>query len=151
MNIINIEPMYETDEGLEFIKNPNDVEFIKKQCELGKFKMSFQIQTVTAAVIYAIFNNDQWSNNYDLYRYLCLRRNTNEDLYNLLVEGVFDIGIVRLGNHHIIKEIIPYFHDDNDEIRLHYTEPRTTEGNVAWRSITWDVFDNFVNELNTNN
>ena len=34
MNCIKIEPMYETDEGLEFIPNTNDIEFIKKQCEL---------------------------------------------------------------------------------------------------------------------
>ena len=70
MNFIRIEPMYETEEGLEFITNPNDTDFIKQQCELGKFKMAFQLQTVTAAAIYAIFNVDQWSMNYDLYRYI---------------------------------------------------------------------------------
>ena len=33
INSIRIEPMYETEEGLEFITNPNDADFIKKQCE----------------------------------------------------------------------------------------------------------------------
>jgi len=149
MNFIRIEPMYETEEGLEFITNPNDTDFIKQQCELGKFKMAFQLHTVTAAAIYAIFNVDQWSMNYDLYRYICFSRHTNEELYELLIEGKFDIGIARLGSYHVIKEITPYSHDDNDEIRLHYTEPRTTEGNIAWRSITWDAFKDSVDELNS--
>ena len=149
MNFIRIEPMYETEEGLEFITNPNDTDFIKQQCELGKFKMAFQLQTVTAAAIYAIFNVDQWSLNYDLYRYICFSRHTNEELYELLIEGKFDIGIARLGSYHVIKEITPYSHHDNDEIRLHYTEPRTTEGNIAWRSINWDCFKDSVDELNS--
>jgi hypothetical protein len=149
MSSIQIEPMYETEEGLEFISTPNDKDFIKQQCELGKFKMAFHIQSVTAAAIYAIFNNDQWSINYDLYKYLCLRRNTQKELYELLIEGNFDIGIARLGSYHVIKEITPYSHDDNDELRLHYTGARTSEGNVAWRSITWDAFKDSVDELNS--
>ena len=149
MNCIKIEPMYQTEEGLEFITKTNDTEFIIKQCELGKFKMAFHIQTVTAAAIYAIFNIDQWTINEDLYRYLCLSRQTKEDLYDLLIEGKFDIGVARLGSYHVIKEITPYSHDDNDEIRLHYTEPRTFEGNVAWRSITWDAFKDIVDEINS--
>ena len=150
MNCIKIEPMYETDEGLEFITNTNDIEFIKQQCELGNFKLAFHFQSIMCAEIYAIFNNDQWSNSYDLYRYICLRRNTNKELYNLLIEGNFDIGIARLGSYHVIKEITPYSHDNNDEIRLHYTQPKTTEGNIAWRSITWDAFKDIVDELNKN-
>ena len=148
MNTIRIEPMYETEEGLEFITNPNDKEFIKQQCELGKFKMAFHIQSVTAAAIYAIFNIDHWSIRYDLYRYICLDRNTDEELYNLLIQGKFNIGIARLGSYHVIKEITPYSHENNNEIRLHYTEPRTTEGNIAWRSITWDAFKESVDKLN---
>lgn len=149
MNCIRIEPMYETEEGLEFITKPNDTDFIIKQCELGKFKMAFHIQTVTAAAIYAIFNIDQWTINEDLYRYICLSRQTKEDLYHLLIEGKFDIGIARLGSYHVIKEITPYSHNDNDEIRLHYTEPRTFEGNIAWRSITWDAFKDIVDDINS--
>jgi hypothetical protein len=150
MDFIRIEPMYETEEGLEFISNPNNIEFIKKQSELKKFKMAFHIQSVTAAAIYAIFNNDEWSNSYDLYNYLCLHRNTKEELYDLLIEGKFDIGVARLGSYHVIKEINSYSHDDNDEIRLHYTKPRTAEGNVAWRSITWDAFKDIVDDLHVN-
>ena len=149
-NTLIIEPMYQTEEGLEFIPNPNDTEFIQRQSELGTFKMAFRIHSVTCAEIYAIFNNDQWTNHYDLYRYIRLNRNPKRELYNLLIEVKFDIGIGRLGSYHVIKEITPYSHDDNNEIRMHYEEPRTAEGNIAHRSITpgSDVFQEIVDEIN---
>jgi hypothetical protein len=31
---------------------------------------------------------------------------------------------------------------------LHYTYPRSKPGNVAWRSIKWDLFSEMVNEMN---
>jgi hypothetical protein len=149
-NHVAIEPMYETEEGLEFIPNPDDHEFIKKQCEEGIFKMAFRLHSVDCAEIYAVFNNDKWTNHYDLYRYTCLKRNSKEELHKLLTEGEFDIGIARLGSYHVIKEITPYSHDDNDEIRMHYELPRTIEGNIAWRSINYgsDVFHEIVENLN---
>jgi len=149
-NKLIIEPMYETEDGLEFIPNPDNADFIRGQSELGTFKMAFRIHSVDGAEIYAIFNNDQWTNHYDLYRYICLKRNPKEELYNLLIEGKFDIGIARLGSYHVIKEIKPYSHEDNDEIRMHYEEPRSVPGNIAHRSIQpgSDVFQEIVNEMN---
>jgi hypothetical protein len=149
-NKLIIEPMYETDEGLEFIPNPENADFIRIQAELGTFKMAFRIHSVDGAEIYAIFNNDQWTNHYDLYRYICLKRNPKEELYNLLIEGKFDIGIARLGSYHVIKEIKPYSHEDNDEIRMHYEEARSVPGNIAYRSIHpgSDVFQEIVNDMN---
>jgi hypothetical protein len=167
MNCIKIEPMYETEEGLEFIGNPNDSDFINKQCDLGKFKMAFHIQTVDCAAIYAVFNNAEWALNYHLYKFMTLISNTQKEMYDQLIEGRFDIGIARLGSYHVIKDIKPYFHEDNDELRLHYTEPRThekniacrtqknnawqTQQNIAWRSITWDAFKDIVDKLNEDN
>ena len=77
-------------------------------------------------------------------------RNSKEELHKLLVQGEFDIGIARIGSYHVIKEITPYSHVDNDEIRMHYSLPRTAEGNVAWRSIHFgsDVFHEIVENLN---
>ena len=149
-NGVFIEPMYETEEGLEFIPNPDDHEFIKNQCEEGIFKMAFRLHSVDGAEIYAVFNNDKWTNHYDLYRYICLRRNSKEELHKLLIDGEFDIGIARLGSYHVIKEITPYSHNDNDEIRMHYELPRTFEGNIAWRSINpgSDIFHEIVENLN---
>jgi hypothetical protein len=148
-NMVLIEPMYETDEGLEFISNPNNIEFIKEQCELRKFKMAFQLHVVDCSIIYAIFNNDKWSNTYDLYRYICLKRNTKNEIHKLLIEGNFDIGIARLNSNHIIKEILPYSHDDNNEIRMHYSQPKSVKANIAWRSITHgsDIFKDIVEQL----
>jgi len=148
-NKILIEPMYETEEGLEFIPNLDDHEFIKKQCEEGIFKMAFRLHSVDCGENYAIFNNYKWTNHYDLYRYICLKRNSKQELHKLLIEGEFDIGIARLGSYHVIKEITPYSHDDNDEIRMHYSLPRTTEGNIAHRSIIpgSDVFQDIVDNL----
>jgi len=151
-NTITIEPMYETEEGLEFIPNPDDHEFIKKQCEEGNFKMAFQLHAVSGATIYAVFNDDKWTNHHDLYRYICLRRNSKEELHKLLIEGEFDIGVARLGSYHIIKEITPYSDDQNDEIRMHYGHPRWITGNIANRSISYgsDVFQEIVSEMNQN-
>lgn len=149
-NNVLIEPMYETEEGLEFIPNPDDHDFIKKQCEECKFKMSFHLHSVDCAEIYAVFNNDKWTNHYDLYRYTCLKRNPKEELHKLLIKGEFDIGIARFGSYHVIKEITPYSDDVNDEIRMHYSLPRTFEGNIAHRSIHFgsDVFHEIVDNLN---
>ena len=148
--IILIEPMYQTEEGLEFIPDPNDYVFMQEKSDEGKFKLAFRFQTVDCAEIYAIFNNDQWTNHYDLYRYICLKRNPKEELYRLLVEGQFDIGIARHGSYHVIKEITPYLHEHNNEIRMHYEDRRDVPGNVAHRSIHpgSDVFQEIVDKLN---
>ena len=149
-NTITIEPMYQTDEGLQFLLNVEDHVFIKKQCEAGTFRMAFRLHTVDGAELYAIFNNDKWTNHYDLYRYVCLKRNPKNELYNLLIQGEFDIGIARLGTYHVIKEITPYLHDDNDELRMHYEARRDVPGNVAHRSIHpgSDVFQEIVDTMN---
>ena len=36
----------------------------------------------------------------------------------------------------------------NSEINKHYMELRTEPGNVAWRSINWDLFAQFVDDMN---
>jgi len=152
-HIILIEPMYQTDEGLEFIPDPNDYVFMQEKSDEGKFKLAFRFQTVDCAEIYAIFNSEKWTNSFELYKYTCLQRNTKKELYKLLIEGEFDIGVSRLNSYQLIKhhDITSYNHDDNDEIRLHYTQPRSVSGNVAWRSITWDLFKDIVDDMNKKN
>lgn len=143
---ILIEPMYHTEEGLEFIPNPRDDVFIRNQCEMRNFKMAFAIHCIDGATIYAIFNNTNWTINYDLYMYLSSIKNIKKDLYELLIEGTFDIGIARMGSYHVIREITSYDNDVNNEIRMHYSTMRNTEGNIAWRYINYgsDVFQEFV-------
>ena len=151
--IILIEPMYQTEEGLEFIPDPNDYVFMQEKSDEGKFKLAFRFQTVDCAEIYAIFNNENWTNSLNLYKYTCLQRNTKKELYQLLIKGQFDIGISRMGSYQLIKhhDITSYNHADNDEIRLHYTQPRSVKDNVAWRSITWDLFKDIVDDMNRKN
>ena len=37
-----------------------------------------------------------------------------------------------------------FLNEENNEIRLHYTKSRNEIGNVAWRTINWDLFYDFV-------
>ena len=145
---VNLEPMYETEEGLEFIVNPDDYKAIQKQMDLGIFRMAFHFQTVDCACIYAVTNKDTWLFDIDVYKHLKKYPYTRRILLNLLKVGNFDIGVTRLGNYHVITGITPYDSDENSEIRLHYNYPRSYAGNVAWRSIKWDLFKQNVEEMN---
>jgi hypothetical protein len=44
----------------------------------------------------------------------------------------------------IIDNISTYNSDNNSEIILHYTKTKDYDGNVAWRTIHWDLFEEFV-------
>ncbi len=140
--IVILEPMYETDEGLEFIVNPNDEKAIEKQIESGNFRLAFHFQSVDCAAIYAIIKKPKWDIDMDFYQYLKINPYDKKTLLDLLVTGNFDIGISRIGSYHVIKEITPYDNPINNEIHLHYTEPMTNPENIAWRSINWDLFAN---------
>jgi hypothetical protein len=145
---VKLEPMYETDEGLEFIVNPDDYTAIQKQMDLGKFRMAFHFQTVDCACVYGVTNKDTWVFDIEVYKYLKKYPYTRRTLLQLLKAGHFDIGVTRLGNYHVITDITPYDVDENSEIRLHYTYPRSYAGNVAWRSMNWDLFKENVDEMN---
>lgn len=69
---------------------------------------------------------------------------TCEDMFALLKKGEFKFGIARINNSNTITDITDFEHEDNSEIRLHYTQPRSFPGNVAWRSIHWDLFADFI-------
>jgi hypothetical protein len=143
-----LEPMYETDEGLEFIVDPNDHNTIQKQIELGTFRMAFHFQTVDCACIYAVTNKDTWRIDLAVYQYLQKNPYDRRTLLKLLVLGHFDIGMARLGSYHLIKDVTLYSDDANSEINKHYMELRGEPGNVAWRSIHWDLFAQFVDDMN---
>ena len=148
INDLIIEALYETDEGLEFVIDPNNFNFIKEQSDLNKLRLGFILHVVDRACIYALFNKEKWTNSFDLYTYCQLKRNTKEELYNLLIKGEFDIGVSYCGSYHLITSITPYDHDDNSEIRMHYEYPKSTPGNIAHYSITSDTFKEQVDTLN---
>jgi hypothetical protein len=140
--------MYETEKGLEFIVEPNDENEIQTQMDSGNFRLAFHFQTVDCACIYAVTNKNTWLIDMQVYRHLRKNPYTRRTLLKLLLLGHFDIGVMRIGNYGIINDIKSYNDDENSEIRLHYTEPKTTRGNVAWRSIKWDLFGRIVDEMN---
>jgi hypothetical protein len=145
-----LEPMYETDEGLEFMVNPNDYKAIQTQIEKGTFRMAFHFQTVDCACIYGVTNKNTWLIDLAVYTYLQKNPYDRKILLKLLVLGHFDIGIARLGSYHLIKDedITLYSDEVNSELNKHYMELRTEPGNVAWRSINWDLFAQFVDDMN---
>jgi len=44
----------------------------------------------------------------------------------------------------IITDVSTFNDASNDEIRLHYSKTSDYSGNVAWRTIKWDLFSEFV-------
>jgi hypothetical protein len=145
---IQLEPMYETDEGLEFMVDPNDYKAIATQIAMGTFRMAFHFQSVDCAAIYGVTNKNTWLIDLAVYQYLQKNPYDKRILLKLLVLGHFDIGVARLGSYHLIKDVTPYGDEVNKEINNHYMELRTEPGNVAWRSITWDLFEQFVTDMN---
>jgi hypothetical protein len=149
--LVSLDPMYETDEGLEFIVNPNDYKAIGKQIEAGIFRLAFHFQTVDCASIFAVTNKATWKIDLDIYKYLQKNPYDSRTLFKLLLLGHFDIGAARAGSYHVIKNITPYSDESNSEINLHYLYPRSRPGNVAWRSINWDLFAPMVQQITVNN
>ena len=144
--IVILEPMYETEEGLEFIVNPNDDKAIEQQIESDKFRLAFHFQSVDCVAIYAIIKKPLWEIDLAFYQYLKRNPYDKKTLFNLLVMGNFDIGISQLGSYHLVKDITAYDNEINNEIHMHYTQPKSNPENVAWRSITWDLFASLVTE-----
>jgi hypothetical protein len=146
-NKVMLEPIYEIDGDLEFIVNPEDYNTIQQQIEKGKLRLAFHFQTVDCACIYAV-TNASWFIDISIYSHLRKNPYTRRMLLILLKLGHFDIGVTRIGNYHVITDIKPYDSDENSEIRLHYNYPNSYAGNVAWRSINWDLFKHLVEEMN---
>ena len=143
-----LEPMCETDEGLEFIVDPNDYKAIAKQIEAGTFRLAVHFQTVDCACLYAVTNKETWKIDLEIYTYLQKNPYDRRTLFKLLLLGHFDIGVARIGSYHLIKDITPYSDEANSEINLHYMYPRYEPSNVAWRSINWDLFAPMVDQIN---
>lgn len=144
-NLVILDPMYETDEGLEYI-NPADSKTIQEQIDTGRFRLAFHLQSVDCAAIHAVTKKNKWNIDWSVYNYLLKSPYDKRTLFKLLLLGDFDIGVSRIGSYHIVREIKPYDDAINDEIRMHYTLPLSAPENIAWRSITWDFFEEFVNK-----
>ena len=57
-NLVIFDPMYETDEGLEYI-NPADTKTIQEQIDAGRFRLAFHFQSVDCAAIHAVTKRNE--------------------------------------------------------------------------------------------
>jgi hypothetical protein len=111
------------------------------------FKPVLQFQSVEGADIYMIGN---LHNNLDYDIFDINKGYTLDEIYNYFMNGKFHIGSVQHYNNdykngiYNIRNINTLDDDNNYEIKLHYTTSRTNSINVAWRSITWDLFSEYV-------
>ena len=145
---VNLQPMYETEEGLEFVGNPDDHAAIQRLISADKLRLAFHFQTVDCACIYGLTKKSTWEIDIEVYKYLQKNPYSRRTILKLLNMGHFDIGVILVGSYHVIKEITSYISEENSEIVMHYSYPRTKPGNVAWRSVKWDLFSQMVNEIN---
>ena len=113
---------------------------------IGSHKKAFEIsilnfQTIEGGEVYLIDNN--WTK-------IGLNKSyTISEIYNNFINGQYFIGTLKYyykNNYKngIIDDVTEFYDEANSEIRLHYTQLRSYEGNVAWRTITWDLFAEFV-------
>ena len=76
---------------------------------------------------------------------------TTKYIFENFINGHYLIGTIKAyykNNYNyingIIDDISTYNDNKNTEILLHYTKTKDFDGNVAWRTIHWDLFDDFV-------
>ena len=121
-------------------------ELVKREFNTN-FKPVLQFQTVEGADIYMIGN---LHNDFDYDIFDINKGYTLDEIYNYFINGKFHIGSVQHYNNdyrngiYNIRNINTLDNDNNSEIKLHYTTSRNNSINVAWRSITWDLFSDYV-------
>ncbi len=107
------------------------------------YKPILHFQSVEGADIYIIANMVE--NTIDINKGYTL-----DEIYNDFINGKFHIGTVQyyIGNYKInnliIRNITIFDHDDNSEIKLHYTTSNKNPLNVGWRTLRWDLFSEYV-------
>jgi hypothetical protein len=110
------------------------------------FKPVLHFQTVEGADYYMIANMIPNSIYIDINKGY-----TVDEIYKYFITGNFMIGTINyyyftIHKYYkfIIKNLNNLDHDDNSEIKLHYTTNRSNPLNVAWRTINWDLFSDYV-------
>ena len=111
-------------------------------CNKKPFEISvLNFQTFEGGEVYLI--DDNWT------KIVLSKSYTKSEIYNNFINGKYLIGTLKYYHKNnykngIIDDVSAYYDEANSEIRLHYTEPRNKSGNVAWRTINWDLFYDFV-------
>ena len=105
-----------------------------------QYKPILYFQSVDCADIYIIANMIQ--NNIDINKGYTL-----DEIFTSFINNKFHIGSIQHYNNkdqYTIKNIKKLEDDDNSEIKLHYTTSKKNPNNIAWRTITWDLFEEYV-------
>jgi hypothetical protein len=97
-------------------------------------------QCIEGGELYLIANTINMNKNYTIH-----------DIFDNFMKGDYFIGTLHYyykNNYKngIISDVSTFDDPSNDEIRLHYTQLSSYKGNVAWRTITWDLFQEFVSK-----
>ena len=161
LDIKNIEDSEYTDDNYindEYLVNDNDNDCIDYDTILRVDSNNKPIevyilnfQTFEGGEAYLISNNND---NTDKIRKIDINKGyTINEIFNNFMKGDYFIGILHhyyktYYRHGIITNVSTFNDKNNDEIKLHYTQDRSYKGNVAWRTITWDLFENFVPNCN---
>ena len=113
-------------------------------------------QTVEGADIYIIANMKYNFINLDINHvidsYIDINKGyTLNEIFTKLMNGNFSIGTIQhYGRNHYYKGIISnirkFEDEDNYEIKLHYTKTRDYPKNIVWRTLSWDLFEEYVPE-----
>ena len=111
------------------------------------YRPILQFQSVEGADIYLIGNMHK--DNIDNIDIDLNKGYTLDEIYNYFINGKLHIGT---NSHYNGIHKNPYFinniselnHEDNSEIKLHYTTSKKNVNNVAWRTIQWDLFSDYV-------
>ena len=128
---------------LEKTSEDNDTLLIdsnNKLCEV--YILNFQ--TFEGGESYLISNPSDNITNIDINKGYTIR-----EIFNNFMNGYYSIGILHCyyknnNKNGIITDISTFNDDSNSELRLHYTKNKNYYGNVAWRTIKWDLFEDFV-------
>ncbi len=132
--ILPFEPAYYTEQGV--VLGPIRYNNLAVKTYVLHFQTTGTVRVF--AVLNQTYNSPTEINHY-----------SKAEIFAKLKKGEFEIGTITLGDQpDLIRHRTPYLHDDNSELRMHYTHPRKAAGNLAWRSITWDLFADEVNKLN---
>lgn len=146
--LIRFDIGYLTKDG-EILILENNYEITEYSSKFYKPIMHFQ--SVDFVDIYIIGNLNNNNNAACIIDIIDINKGyTLDEIYNYFIKGIFSIGLLRYFDEdtnkgiRIIKDIYNLDHESNSEIKLHYTTNRQHQENVAWRSITWDLFSDFL-------
>ena len=127
MTTITFETAYYTQDGLRLTppQEPAEADVVTT--------LVAHIQTVDCVRVYIVLNKTYNSKE-------TIQACTKDEILAKVKAGEFDIGTANITDLDNILHIWSFDSPINDEIKLHYTQPRDYPGNIAWRSIKWDVF-----------